>query len=124
MKHILGKKEDNYLLKLYWARFFERKFMKDLIPYLRNFYTPEEISQLTGKSKTAIDCKLCRLKKKGHTFPKLRHKRLKWDKQKAQELRQMVRNGMKYRQIQEQYSVDISIISRTLAAEARGELVW
>lgn len=97
---------------------------REIIKYLRQYYNPEEISVLTGRTKCSIEVIISRLKKKGHAFPKLRHKRLKYDLQKAQEFRVMVKQGMKYREIKEQCNVDISIISRTLAAESRGELVW
>lgn len=91
---------------------------------LRQRYMPAVIAEITGRTKGAIDRILSIEKSKGAEFPKLKHGNLKHDKAKAETIRNMVRTGMKYKQIQEVIHVHPGVISRTLAAEARGELKW
>lgn len=98
-----------------------------LIAYIKNlrqFYKPADIAEIVGLTIGAVNLILCREKKKGASFPKLRHGRLKHDKAKANELRTMVRQRMNYKQIQQETSIHRSIISRTLTMDARGELRW
>lgn len=91
-----------------------------LIRSLRAVHKPEEIALIVGRTKTSIDSFLSKQRAKGFTFPKLRHARLKYDLAKATEFRVSIKSGMKYKDI----GIHPSIISRTLAAEIRGELRW
>lgn len=91
---------------------------------LRQRYMPAEIALIVGRTKGAIDRILSIEKSKGADFPKLRHGNLKHDKSEAIELRNLVRKGMKYKEIQVIKGIHPGVISRTLAMEARGELMW
>lgn len=91
---------------------------------MRKIYKPEEIAAMMGKTPGAIHLILHREKKKGTTYPRLRHGNLKHDKAKAAEWRNMVRAGNNYKDIEEIEGIDSSVICRTLALEARGELGW
>ena len=95
-----------------------------IIRRLRQRYKPEQIADMVGKTKHAVECILSREKAKGADFPKLKHGNMKYDKTKAQAWRDMIRNSMNYKQIQEINHVQPAVISRILAAEARGELKW
>ena len=95
-----------------------------IIRRLRQRYKPHQIAEMTGRTINAIKVVLSREKAKGADFPKLKHGSRKYDKIKAQEWRGMIRNSMKYKQIQELHHVQPAVISRILAAEARGELNW
>jgi hypothetical protein len=92
---------------------------------LRMAYTPAQIAEIVHRSKCSIVTVLSLEKKKtGIIYPKLRHGNLKYDKERAAQLRQMIKMGMKYREIKQKEGLHISQISRILAADARGELRW
>lgn len=94
------------------------------IKFLRMTMKPAEIAIIVNRSIGAIHQILHREKKKGAVFPKLKHGRLKYDCKKAQEWRDMLRNGMNYRDIKRIQGISPVTISRVLSAEARNELRW
>ena len=85
----------------------------------RNGATPLEISVVMGKTETAVKVKLCREKKRGLKFGKLAHKARKHDSAVARAWRQLVRDGLCYREI---YPARPATVCEVLAMEARGEL--
>lgn len=91
---------------------------------LRMAYKPLEIAGMTGRTESAI-VRILSLEKRrtGITYPKLRHGNLKYDKQLASRIRLKIKQGMKYKQIRELDGLHLSQISRTLAADARSELM-
>lgn len=91
---------------------------------LRQKYSYTEIAQITGRTPGAINKVLSLFRKEGAEFPKLKHGNQKYDCKKAQEWREMIRNHMNYRKIQEITGVHPGVICRVLAEEARGELKW
>jgi IS30 family transposase len=95
-----------------------------LIKRLRMRYKPAEIAQMVGRTKGAIHQILYRESLKGAKYPKLRHGNMKYDCQKAQAWRAKLRGGKNYPIIQKEEGVHPVVISRILAAEARGELRW
>ena len=95
-----------------------------IIRRLRQRYKPGEIAGMVGRTKGVIKWVLSLEKRKGAEYPKLKHGNMKHDIAKAQELRSMIRNSMKYKQIYEIIHIQPAVISRLLAAEARGELKW
>jgi hypothetical protein len=97
---------------------------KTLIKRLRLHYKPAEIAQMTGRTEGAIKQILYHESLKGVKFPKLRHGRLKYDSQKANEWRELIRAGLSYQDIKTLQNVNPVIISRVLAADSRGELRW
>lgn len=112
-----------------WKRPFSTK-ERVVIKSLRFSHKPAEIAQIIkemfppGRSVGSIYQLLHRETQKGCQFPKLRHGKLKYDKQKAQELRDLVRKGFKYKHIHQEIGIHPAIISRLFAAEIRGELKW
>lgn len=90
---------------------------------LRQRYKPKEIAKMLGRTEAFIKKILWMEKQKGAEFPKLKHGNRKRDTQTALNWRNMIRCGMKYKQIQVVEHVHPAVISRVLAAEARGELI-
>lgn len=96
----------------------------NLIRRLRQRYKPEEIAKMVNRTEGSIHRILSLERKKGADFPKLKHGNLKYDAEKANEWRNMVRASLNYRDIQEMQGVNPATISRVLTADARGELKW
>lgn len=101
-----------------------------LIKQLRFTHRSVEIVEILklrfppGRTKCAVDYIITAARREGTVFPKIRHGNLKWDKNKALELRRKIKSGLTYRKIKEIDGIDPAIISRTLAREIRGELNW
>lgn len=86
--------------------------------------SPEEIAPIIGRTPNAIRRILSLEKKNGIVHEKLRHKSLKYDKERVGKWRSMWQQGMTQRSIAKLENVNKVIISNKLKQELYGELVY